>query len=251
MDAETIDILRELNGRFYREQAASFDATRHGSWPGWERLLASCGHLFETGHARLYDMACGNLRFERFLLERYPACTLDVRASDNCPQLVAPTEQVVFEQRDILAELLEQEAVQPTAEKPGACDLAVSFAFLHHVPTQKLRVRVLEELASHVGSGGYVAVSLWRFMRSERIAQLALDATERGCARWGIHGLEAGDYLLGWQNKPDAFRYCHHFSDDEVRDLAQCLDTQAVLVDSYVADGRNGDLNAYLVWERL
>ena len=83
------DFARQMSNmttEFYARTSVSFDATRQGSWPGWERLLAEA-HVSPSSNVRLFDVACGNLRFERFLAGR--VSRLETWAVDNCDDLGA------------------------------------------------------------------------------------------------------------------------------------------------------------------
>jgi SAM-dependent methyltransferase len=62
--------------------------------------------------------------------------------------------------------------------------------------------------------------------------------------------LEQGDYLLGWKNLPGQYRYCHHFSDEEIDWLIAELSSSARVVASFCADGKTDNLNHYVVLRR-
>lgn len=62
--------------------------------------------------------------------------------------------------------------------------------------------------------------------------------------------LEAGDYLLGWKNLPGQYRYCHHFSDEEIERIIAKLVPHANAIASFTADGKTGSLNRYVIFER-
>lgn len=120
MNEATIEILTAINAAFYDCQHASFSATRDAPWPGWRRCdalwddvidAASAGCAAEpdpagytvgsdpggraagaasVGHAvRVLDLACGNLRFERFLAEVRPSTPMHVLAVDACDALAS------------------------------------------------------------------------------------------------------------------------------------------------------------------
>ena len=63
--------------------------------------------------------------------------------------------------------------------------------------------------------------------------------------------LEAGDYLLGWKNEPGQYRYCHHFSDEEIDRFIAKLAPHASVAASFTADGKTGNLNRYVVFRRI
>ena len=265
MDSETAHILCDLNTRFYAENAASFSETRAGGWPGWGRLVEE---LYGYGCAWadtqragtcaaeraetvcVVDAACGNLRFERFLAETLPDVEFAVDAFDNCEALVGEAPAwVSYHACDIAGALLAGEPALPSA---CLADLAVSFGFLHHVPMLEARVRLLRELIGAVRPGGFAVVSLWRFADEPHMRKRAYATTAAGLSELGLEAaaLDAGDYLVGWQDVPHAFRYCHSFSDDDVDALVRAVAGRASLVERFRADGRTGKLNEYLVFRR-
>ena len=127
------------------------------------------------------------------------------------------------------------------------CDLAVSFGFLHHIPLPRWREEVLAMLAAKVRPGGFVIVSLWRFLENPLLARKAEATHEHALAELGLPPLDAGDRLLGWRDEPGAYRYCHSFTDGEIDALAASVGHAVTEVARFRADGRDGALNSYLV----
>jgi len=110
----------------------------------------------------------------------------------------------------------------------------------------------LRVLAGCVAPGGFLALSFWQFLNSSELADRAAASHARGLAVLAPRGLaagqlERGDYLLGWQETQDVFRYCHAFDAAEIDALAAEAGLSARIVDRFEADGRTGDLNGYLV----
>ena len=251
MDAKTAQILNRMTGAFYRTCADSFSRTRRGAWAGWTRALEGpAGAVFAGDDTvSVLDVACGNGRFEQYLQRRYPNRDLEVYAVDNCAPLVgAPSSR--YRELDVLDALL-----AGTLERDlsfGSCDLVVCFGYFHHVPGWENRVRLLRTLADVVRPGGFAIVSFWQFLNSPELAQRAHMAHERGVWKLAASGadpsqLEIGDYLLGWQDTADVFRYCHSFTVAEVEQLAAEAGLKPRVVECFEADGRTRDLNAYLV----
>ena len=309
MTLDTAHALCAATSAFYAREAASFSATRGAAWPGWRRVADEARPTVEAavraGRAvRVLDVACGNLRFVRFLAEAFPQVEFEVVALDNCTALLpgdVPPCAVRFVPVDLMAALetmvacdpgdfaiasarsdacanlsvdADGDAVAPEFAtvlpdvEPGTFDLAVSFGFLHHIPLPAWRRALMRALAGALRPGGVAAVSCWQFLNSPKLAAKARAATARGCAQLHLPSLPEGDFLLGWQDDERAFRYCHHFSDDEVAalaaDAARALDgrTPPAATDptsrrplaaptsralTFHADGRTGDLNAYIV----
>lgn len=165
-------------------------------------------------------------------------------------------------------------------------DLVVSFGFLHHIPSFDLRRQFLLEALSQVKPGGYLVVSFWQFLndpaKRAKIEQTHVEALAffAGCAETRTNdrealdrgvgsfssdnpnpsclkppaffagSLEPNDYFLGWKNEPGNYRYCHHFSNEEIDQIIAVLAPHATVVESFSADGKPGNLNRYVVFKR-
>ena len=256
--AEEVLALRlcALTGEFYRANAESFSQTRQPPWQGWVRLLEVMdARAAERELLRVLDVACGNLRFERYLADALPGRMLSGWAVDNCEPLVeagersefGPLSRIAFQNLDVI-ERLSAGCLREALEAPDAsCDLAVSFGFMHHVPLERWRVELLRALVAKVRSGGFVAVSFWRFLNSDKLARKAQETTIRARAELVIPELPPNDYLLGWQDTQGLYRYCHHFDELEIERLLAAVADSAELVSRFEADGGTGNLNEYVV----
>lgn len=293
MDIATARSLIDLNNRFYTRNAASFSATRSAPWEGWRalsELLAQHGWSNPdddgTGTAEerhVLDLACGNLRFERFLAGEFPKLDLRFLAVDSCAELACDTAagdiDCTYRQIDVLQALLDcnenthGSACPAVAIAPGSTcpavfiapgnapapeagptfDLCASFGFMHHVPGEHLRRRLLDRLLDRTSPGGLLAMSFWQFMSDDRLSRKAdqADRAMRAQGRIDMSRLDANDHFLGWQTDPSPLRYCHHFDEREIDELVASVGTRAREVARYSADGSSGTLNRYLVLERL
>lgn len=231
---------------------------------------------------RVLDVACGNLRFEGFLARELPGVACECFAVDSCEALAGSTlpdaaawkQAVRFRQLDVLACLAEAGDRSGAADcgskhvekAPRAlslvhrltaafavppCDAAVCFGFMHHVPVPEWREALLRALVECVRPGGIVCISFWRFLDHPPLARKADEVTARAAedaqlARL-VGAFDPGDRLLGWQDRQDSFRYCHHFSGAEIDALAASVAGRAHPIARFRADGRSGDLNDYLV----
>lgn len=244
-----------LTGEFYRANAESFSQTRQSPWQGWVRLLEVMGLAAEQNPLCVLDLACGNLRFERYLADALPSRMLSGYAVDSCDPLVEAGERnesdalsrMSFQNLDAI-ERLSAGCLREALEAPDAsCDLAVSFGFMHHVPLERWRAGLLRALVAKVRPGGFVAVSFWRFLNSDKLARKAEETTSRARAELGIPELPPNDYLLGWQDTQGLYRYCHHFDEPEIERLLAMVADSADLVSRFEADGKTGNLNEYVV----
>lgn len=275
MDTSTANALIELNNCFYAQNAASFSATRAAPWAGWRRLselLAERKWASAAAPSKriIMDMACGNMRFERYLAAAFPTLNLHFHAIDSCPDLAPDSQEpdfsCTYHHLDVLSILLDAINEQEVGSAPAAamdalpmCDLSVCFGFMHHVPSPQLRQRLLDVLLDHTVPGGLVVLSFWQFMLDDRLATKARRADGLACAgslaadfpQIDIAGLEKNDHFLGWQANPAPLRYCHHFDESELDQLVASVGTSAREVARYSADGSSGTLNRYLVLERM
>lgn len=218
------------------------------------------------GTLELLDLACGNLRFERFMHEAHPDLSLSTYAVDGDDALVFDlahgmdtTGELAYQHLDIVEALKTERALRDALEAP-VCDAAACFGFFHHVPQFLWRKRLLDALVQSVRPGGLIFVTLWQFADNDDAQDKAAASTARAVAELEIDPdeLGAGDYILGWQNTPGAWRYCHHFSDAEIERLVASLEGVASpkrshaarLAADFKADGRSGHANRYLVFKR-
>ena len=100
-------------------------------------------------------------------------------------------------------------------------------------------------------------------MNDERMARKAVRAEARAeltppFESYDSAQFEAGDHLIGWQNDRHAYRYCHHFDDQQITDLVRGVRTfyksgevPVRELERFHADGRSGELNRYVILRRL
>lgn len=210
------------------------------------------------------DIACGNLRFETFLAEEYSAIHWRFHVIDNCELLVQSdgliAGKVNFIYKDIIADMLENLASFEPADtsefaSSSLFDIVVSFGFMHHIPSFYLRIEFLKRALSYVKPGGHLIVSFWQFLndelRCEKIEKNHKEALKFFADDHSLvidsADLEPDDYLLGWKDKPGQYRYCHHFTDEEIDRLIDQIAGYATLVDSFTADGKTGNQNRYVI----
>lgn len=274
MDTKFAQMLCQLNNDFYRDQAVSFSDTRHAKWPGWECCLKAVSSVFlDQSNSVVLDVACGNLRFEKFLASQLLERQIQVWALDSCDELLPQTcagtlvekvnadgadtpdatdvhLQINYLHCDVMEAIGSSKAF--TYGIPQA-DISVSFGFMHHVPLPEWRVQLLNSLIEATKPGGFVCVSFWEFLADEGLAAKAYKTHERALAElgpvWGFSSADFndGDFLLGWRNTPGAYRYCHSFSTSEVDALIATVSHRAECVVRFRADGRTETLNEYIV----
>lgn len=262
MDTTAARILADLNTAFYGRVADSFSQTRSCPWDGWQRIAQAVSDISASRMGdplHVADIACGNMRFAAFLQDSLSDVDFTYIGLDNCPSLAeAPLARLResglnarFGRCDIAGRLFSEEPLC----LPGLSesDLVVCFGFMHHIPGSELRERFLCELLGLMKPGSVLALSFWRFLEDLKLGPKAVLSTEAALSsRPALQGisLEPGDCFLGWQEDPDAVRYCHSFSEAELDGLVRTASSQAQLVDRFAADGKSGSMNTYLVFRK-
>ena len=124
MDTKFAQMLCQLNNDFYCDQAVSFSDTRHAKWPGWERCLKAMSSVFlDQPNSVVLDVACGNLRFEKFLASQLSECHIQVWAFDSCDELLPQTCAGTLVEK-VNADTLSSKEKTHKTEKTDAVDVA-------------------------------------------------------------------------------------------------------------------------------
>ncbi len=259
MDSTTAARLIELNREFYTRFGDSFSATRHRIQPGVRRILEmlkgdedildlGCGNgelaraLAKRGHRGSYlgvDFSLPLLREAESLPEGFPARFVQADlTSDNLVHVIARSEGAKQSPRGL--------GIASVASLPCNDMFVVVFCFsvLHHIPGHELRLDILKTVRQLLKPEGKFIHSNWQFLNSEK-----LKARIQPWETVSIAGSEvdAGDYLLDWRSGGRGLRYVHHFSEEELSDLAEASNFH--VSDTFSADGENGRLGLYQFWE--
>lgn len=240
--------LLELNQEFYKIVAASFNMTRMAHSPGKERLLAYAPTVGADHPLRVADIGCGNGRLGWMLDEL--ARPVDYVGVDADARLLAAAKENTaglthVRCRFVEADLAEpgwQAALQAGIGPDARYEMVACLATLQHMPGFALRARIVGELASLLAPDGLLIISAWQFMESERLRTRLLDWASIDIDPAEV---EPGDALLPWKQDVYAIRYVHQIDLAEIRSLADAANLQ--IIDTYRADGREGNLNVYCV----
>ena len=257
ISTSTAEQLSRITSEFYAQQAQSFSATRQAPWQGWQKCLEVTPQLLAGEKPSVLDIGCGNLRFTRFLCDEAGIVPAKYFAVDNCRPLVESGDvdeqvsELAFIELDVIKSLLDNTLSSRLTAPP--CDLVVAFGFLHHVPGAKNRLKLLRTLLEKTKPGGFVCVSFWQFMNNQKLADKAHETTAQGLQALGIDAseLEKNDYLIGWQGKAETWRYCHHFSQEELDKLLVSLGSDVQVCAQFSADGKENNLNRYVILQRV
>lgn len=231
MKAETVQRLLELNQLFYEQQATSFAESRQQPQPGFPLLQnwlpQPCPHLLDIG--------CGEGRLGRFLLgEGVIGHYTGLDFSQPLLERAQTTTPGHFERRD----LTRPESLAGLGLFEAICCLAV----LQHIPGRDNRLRLLQEMKTHLAPSGRIILANWQFLDSPR--------QRRKLREWAPAGIppnavEANDYLLSWQRGGFGLRYVCHIDQAETSQLAN--QANLTIIHQFRSDGKEGNLSLYTI----
>ena len=124
-------------------------------------------------------------------------------------------------------------------------DAIALLAVLQHIPGADGRGHTLADCASLLAPGGRLVVSTWQFMSAPRLRARVLPWSTIGLSEADV---EPGDYLLSWGEGASGRRYCAFIQRDELCALAESAGLETV--ETFYADGHEGNLNLYGVYRR-
>jgi len=231
----TLSRLLDLNRHFYQSFALPFSATR-------QRLQPGVLHLVEQTRqaSSLLDLGCGNGELARQLNHQgykglytgldFSPILLDEAAASQAGNFR-------FHQADLSSHDWD-------AHLAGIrYDAILAFAVLHHLPGMDLRLQVLQKVRSLLVPGGHFIHSEWQFLSSPRLTNRIQPWETLGLS---LRDVDPGDYLLDWRHGGKGLRYVHHFSEDELSDLAGLAGFE--VLEFFRSDGENHRLGLYQVW---
>jgi tRNA (uracil-5-)-methyltransferase TRM9 len=242
MDPKTCKLLADLNRAFYSAFAGEFARTRRSWPPGFDLILP-----YVPPGANVLDLGCGNGRFLAFLAAReWHGRYLGV---DNDPHLLSLAREVAHHCSGIESAFLQVDLTDDLAWRTSLAGSPpvriICLAVLHHIPGRGNRARLLAGCAALLPPSGLLILSTWQFLGAQRLRDRILP--------WATVGLrpedvEAGDYLLAWGEGAAGHRYCAAIDEAELGALA--AEAGLARVDTFRADGKEGNLNLYGVFAR-
>ena len=272
LSSETIHKLNAINVDFYNKSALFFDNSRSYNWEGWDIMLDKLNLDYETEEAQAWsrwtkwlkeklapkkelpakqaqilDLGCGNGRFYAYLNRRFNKPFLYTGLDSNEYLIQKAAERYPYANAKFILENMGN-ADHLFQHK---FDLVVVFGVMHHVPGLETRIKLLQKWRHLLAKNGYVVFTTWQFLNIPRVASSVVkENTSQGRQVYADLGLNpqelaTNDYILDWQRGITAYRYCHYYTLEEAAKLIQAAGLK--LIDSYEADGLEGELNKYYI----
>jgi 2-polyprenyl-3-methyl-5-hydroxy-6-metoxy-1,4-benzoquinol methylase len=185
----------------YTSFAHEFDQTRQAPWPEFDHFLA-----YTRKHAKVLDAGCGNGRLADFLKPK----EVSYLGIDHNSALLEAAQtnhpQAQFELADMADLKLEEEAF----------DNVYCIAAFHHLPTKKLRKKVLADFHKTLKPDGILILTVWNLVQMKYAAEW-LRACFQALTTLGLKG-SWKDLWIKWSHYP-LKRYYHAFLPQELRKL--------------------------------
>ncbi len=213
MKEETAKKLLYLVKRNYQDIASEFNITRKKMiWPEINNIVAG----IKAG-VKILDVGCGNGRLIEVLKDR----NINYFGLDNNKELIEIARNNYPGYKFSVGELLNLE------EMPEYnFDYIFCLAVLPHIPSQKLRIKALEELRKKLSPSGQIILSVWnlwsRAAKKGKFRRLIFKNSLLKIS--GRSKLDLGDLVFPWKNslgEAVSDRYYHAFTMMELRDLAK------------------------------
>jgi SAM-dependent methyltransferase len=239
--------LIDLNKEFYQRAALSFSATRGRLQPGVQRILNAL-----PSDANVLDLGCGNGGVAVELIHRgHEGRYLGIDFSAELLQEAQKKIQQSNVQRPPFNTSFVQANLTDNFEQRSEIlgrnfDWVFTFATLHHIPSEELRLGFLQRVESLLAPKGRLALSVWQFLNSPRLRDRIQPWSAVGLQETDV---DEGDYLLDWRSGEPGLRYVHALSEDELASLAQ--QTGFKLLEAFYSDGENKKLGLYQIWQKL
>ena len=182
----------------------------------------------------MIDIGCGNGRFYPLMKTRGVAYT----GVDNSAGLLK-------EARTAFPDASFTEADAATLPFPDrSFDIAYSFAMLHHIPSDALRKKCIQEAARVLNPGSTFIITVWELWTPKYFGKL-LKSALRGIL--GMTSLDIGDVMLTF-GKAKHLRYLHAFT---MRELENLLEQNGfTVIATEIAERKSGEKNIVVVAKR-
>src|SRR4030043_946145 len=230
MDKKYAEYLLNKTKEDYNLIAEDFSRTRFKIWPEITFLLDK----YTSAGEKILDLGCGNGHFFGYFRSK----GADYFGNDISEKLIEIAKKEHpggnFQVSDALS-----------LPFPNAFfDKIFCIAVFHHMPSEELRIKFLEEAKRVLKEKGILVLIVWNFKEVKEFFLLSksyLAKTSR------LAKLDFGDFLEPWADKTE--RYYHYFTQKELIVLAKKADFDIKEI-GIVRNQRGNRRNTYLVLEK-
>ncbi len=187
--------------RSYEAIASEFNQTRRRQWPEFDHFVTYC-----KSEAKVLDLACGNGRFFEVLAAKKP----DYLGVDHNSKLLEKAQENHPEAKFKLADMTLLDLPE------DHFDNVYCIAAFHHIPTRKMRLKVLSDIHRSMKKDGVFIMTNWNLLQKKYVKEV-LQSTLKMIVSFGLKGLW-NDLWIKWGDYP-LKRYYHAFLPSELKRL--------------------------------
>jgi tRNA (uracil-5-)-methyltransferase TRM9 len=281
MTQATIAKLNKINKDFYFRISKYWNNNEDSAWFGWNTLLPLIKDKFKNHkEISILDLGCGNARFATFLQSNFPDLKINYVGIDTDLQFLENGKErskASFSSFKLIkADLIIDnwiEELEGNAPKSSVIlnsfpnpltteskisnikfDLVVMFGILHHIPSYKSRLKLLQQASEMMNREGQLVFTGWRFLDKYRLRKRVLNPKQlfyhHALNFFGLEQdeLEENDYLLDWVKYEYSIRYAHYVSEAEAEEMTKKVRLQVET--HFIDDSLQRDQNNYWVCKK-
>jgi len=199
MNKKRVQKILEQNKKNWQIIAKTFSKTRKGNW----NELKFLPEYIKDGQ-KVLDLGCGNGRLYQLFQDK----DIEYVGVDNSGGLIKIAKERFNKPEFIVADALDLGTRFPKNE----FDIIISIAFLHHIPSEELRLKILKDCFSLLKPNGFLIFTVWNLRQWKLIC------------RYHLYSLFLGkrDVFVPWKaTDGKIWRYHHVFTLREIRRLAK------------------------------
>ncbi len=211
MKKEIVEKLLKKVKKDYEATASEFSESRSYLW----EELKQFKKYVKDGDTVL-DLGCGNGR----LYEVFKDMSIQYVGADNSPSLIEEAKKKWPENEFVVADALD------LPFEDGKFDIVFMVAILHHLPSEELRLKVLENIKRVLKDDGILIMTNWNLWQKKYLTYVLkytifrLFMPDKKVDDIRIGDTEFGDTFIPWK-KSGILRYYHAFRKSELKNLVK------------------------------
>lgn len=202
MKEKTIKKILESTPNLYNKIADDFYQTRKKPWPILDLIKS---HLEKANN--IVDLGCGSGRLSELVSDKQNYLGLD-----NSEELIKIAQNNYYNRKNIKFQV--QDIINDKLPNKQF-DLALIIAVIHHIPTEKLRLKVFKNIRESLTDNGLLIITSWNLWQKGYRGHLFNYKLK--ILKYKIFSLN--DAFVPWQKNQS--RYVHSFSKRELKRLLQ------------------------------
>jgi len=199
MNKKRVQKILKQNKENWQTMAETFSRTRRENWNELKFLT----EYIKDGQ-KILDLGCGNGRLYQLFQDK----NIEYIGVDNSEGLIKISKERFNKPEFIVADALNLE----THFSENEFDIIVSIAFLHHIPSEELRLKILKDCFSLLKPNGFLIFTVWNLRQWKLIW------------RYRLYSLFFGkrDVFVPWKAGSEKIeRYHHVFTLREIKRITK------------------------------